>query len=85
MVVTLAVLIPAAVALLLFGRGILAWWAQWMAARRISDHAISQAEQWLAWSAWFDPGDGMADLMQATCARHLGRADRWREAMQSAE
>jgi len=56
-----------------------------MAARRISDHAISQAEQWLAWSAWFDPGDGMADLMQATCARHLGRADRWREAMQWAE
>lgn len=73
------------VVLLVFGRGILAWWTRQMAARQMSVGAISTAQQWLAWSAWLDSGDGRTALVEAACVRHLGQVDRWRRALESAQ
>lgn len=67
------------------GRGILAWWTRQMALHRLSIGALSTAQQWLAWSAWFDPSDGRTDLMRATCLRRRYQQDAWREAVESAE
>jgi len=46
--------------------------------------AVSTAQQWLAWSAWFDPSDGRTDLMRATCLRRRYQQDAWNAAMESA-
>lgn len=73
------------VALLFFGGGILAWWARQMAARRLNVGALSAAEHWLAWSAWFDPADGNTDLMQAACFRRLRQKHGSDKALESAE
>ncbi|NLX94566.1 MAG: hypothetical protein GXY83_00165 [Rhodopirellula sp.] len=69
----------------LYGRPVLVWWTQMMASARVSDGAISAAEQWLGWAAWLDPADGTTELMRATCLRHLHQYERWSEAIQSAE
>jgi len=69
----------------IWGRGALAWWTRQMASSRLSLGAFSAAEQWLAWSAWFDPSDGATDLMRATCLRRRYRQEAWNEAIQSAE
>ncbi len=79
------VVLLAVLALLFFGRAMLAWWARQAAARQMRAGAISAAQQRLAWSARLDPGSGKTDLMQAACFRHLGRQDRWKDALQSAE
>ena len=71
--------------LLLFGRATLAWWARMMAQAHFHDGAISVAQQWLARSARFDPGDGATDLMRAACFRRLRQPDRWSEAVKLAE
>lgn len=73
------------VALLLFGRSALSWWARQMALRRMNGGAISEAQQWLARSARFDPSDGKTELMKAACLRRLYRQDGWSEALESAE
>ncbi len=83
--VTAVVVIIAVVVLLYFGGGILAWWARQMAARRMNVGAVSAAEHWLAWSAWFDPGNANTDLMQAACSRRLRQQHRFSEALESAE
>lgn len=69
----------------LFGRGILAWWTRHMAARRLHAGAPTTAEQWLAWSARFDPSDGRTELMRAACFRHRYEKDAWNAAIESAE
>ena len=56
-----------------------------MASRRLRIGAVSTAQQWLAWSAWFDPSEGRTDLMQAACFRQRYEQDRWNEALQSAQ
>lgn len=84
-IVVSSLLVLSILALLLFGRGILAWWSRQMAARQIDIGAISGAQEWLAWSAWLDPDNGETELMQAICFRHPPHEDRWSEALQSAE
>ncbi len=79
-----AVVVVAFLMLWLFGRGILALGSRQMAARQMSRWAISEAQRWLAWSAWLEPHNGTTDLMQAACFRHLEQVDRWQEALQSA-
>ncbi|NLF71161.1 MAG: hypothetical protein GX575_19190 [Candidatus Anammoximicrobium sp.] len=71
--------------LLLFGRASSAWWTRMMAQAHFDDGAISVAQQWLDWSAWFDPGDGATDLMRAACFRRLRQEERWSEAVKLAE
>jgi len=56
-----------------------------MALRRLRVGAISTAEQWLAWSAWFDPSQGRTDLIQAACFRQRYEQEPWNEALQSAQ
>ncbi|MFC1597550.1 hypothetical protein ACFL5Q_06395 [Planctomycetota bacterium] len=73
------------VALLLFGRAILSWWARQMALGRMDAGAISEAQPWLARSARFDPHDGKTELMKAACFRRLYRQDGWNKALESAE
>ena len=70
--------------LLFFGRGASARWARYMAARRMDVWAVSDAQQWLEWSAWLDPDDGETELMRASCFRHLGQDGRWAKAIASA-
>ena len=83
--VTPALVILAIVALFLFGRGTLALCARQMAAREMKVGAISAAQQWLAWSGWFDSGDGNTELMQAACFRHLKQVDHYVNALESAK
>jgi len=73
------------VALLLFGRSILSWWARQMALRRMNAGTISEAQQWLARSARFDADDGKTELMKAACFRRLYRQEGWSKALESAE
>lgn len=75
----------AVLVMLLFGRGFLGWWAREMAGRRMDAWAISAAQEWLARSAWLDPGHAETDLMQAACFRYLAQADLWAQAVRSAE
>lgn len=56
-----------------------------MASRRMDAWAISAAQQWLARSAWLDPGDFETDLMQAACFRYLDQNEQWAQALHSAE
>lgn len=56
-----------------------------MAQAHLDDGAISVAQQWLDWSAWFDPGDGATDLLRAACFRRLRQPERWSEAVKRAE
>lgn len=79
------VVMMAILALWFWGPGILAWWARQMAARQIDVGALSAAQQWLARSRSLDPDDGKTELLEAACLRHLGRQDRWRRAIRSAE
>ena len=74
---------PVFAGLAVFGRGTLAWWTRQMAFRRLSIGALSTAEQWLAWSAWFDPSDGRTDLLRAACLRRQYQQDAWNEAIQA--
>ncbi len=78
------VLLLLAAALLLVGRSALAWGTRRMARARLHDGAISAAQEWLAWSAWLDPGDGTTDLIRAACFRRWRQQDRWSEALQRA-
>jgi mono/diheme cytochrome c family protein len=74
-----------AAVLLAFGRAGAAWWTRLAAAACLDEGAISVAQGWLDWSAWFDPGDGATDLMRAACFRRLDQPDRWSEALKRAE
>ena len=56
-----------------------------MALGRMNAGAISEAQQWLARSARFDPHDGKTELMKAACFRRLYRRDGWSKALESAE
>jgi cytochrome c/tetratricopeptide (TPR) repeat protein len=85
MLVSCILLLLAGVALLLFGRGMLASGARQLAARQMSAGAITRAEQWLTWSLWFHPGDGTTELMQAACCRCLQQEGGWIEAVQAAQ
>ncbi len=68
-----------------FGRSMLAWWTWQKAAQQMAVGALSTAQQWLAWSAWFDPSDGRTDLMRATCLRRRYQQDAWNAALESAK
>ena len=71
--------------LAVFGRSMLAWCTRQKAARQITAGAISAAQWWLDWSAWFDPSDGRTDLMRATCLRRRCQRDAWEIALESAQ
>ncbi len=58
-------------------------WARWMAVRQVDAGAISEAQRWLRWSAWFAFSDGETELMQAACFRRLGQMSRWEAALES--
>ncbi|NLS94267.1 MAG: hypothetical protein GXX96_19075 [Planctomycetaceae bacterium] len=79
------IVVVAAVSMAVFGPGLLAWQARQMASRRLAVGAITAAEQWAAWSAWFDPSDGRTDLVRATCLRQCYKESLWNEAVASAE
>lgn len=83
--VLLILLIVSIIALLFRARGMLAGSARHVAKDHMHAGAVTQAQQWLAWSVWFDPSDGTTDLMRAACFRHLTQAQRWSEAIQSAQ
>ena len=83
--VILILFILAGVALVFRGRGILAGWTRHVAQNHLNDGAVTQAQQWLTWSVWFDPQDGTTELMRAACFRHLTQEEHWSEALQSAE
>ena len=53
--------VVAAVGTAVFGPGLLAWQAWQMALRQLEVGAITAAEQWAAWSAWFDPSRRVKD------------------------
>lgn len=72
------------VAALVVGPGLMALGARRMAARQLDAGAITAARQWLAWSAWLDPGNGSTDLIEATCLRHLRELEGYAESLQSA-
>ncbi|NLY00960.1 MAG: hypothetical protein GXY83_33130 [Rhodopirellula sp.] len=69
----------------LYGRASMAWWTRMIAGMHLDHGAISVAQQWLAWSARLDPGNGATDLMRAACFRRLRQPERWREALRAAE
>lgn len=84
-VVALVLLALLAAPPLWFGREILAWWTRMAAQARLSDGAITAAQQWLEWSERFDPSDGRTELLRARCLRHLYQQDRWKESVKLAE
>jgi len=60
-------------------------WARWMAVRQMEAGAISEAQRWLRWSAWFAFGGGETELVRIACFRRLGQISRWEAALQSAQ
>jgi tetratricopeptide (TPR) repeat protein len=74
-----------AVGMAVFGPGFLAWQARRMALRQLEVGAITAAEQWAAWSVWFDPSDGRTDLVRASCLRQRYQESLWNEALELAE
>lgn len=56
-------------------------WARWMAVRQADVGAISEAQQWLRWSAWFAFSGGETERMRAACFRRLGQMTRWDAAL----
>ncbi len=58
-------------------------WARWMALRQVDVGAISEAQHWLRWSAWFAPSDGETELMRTACFRRLGQMSRWEAGLES--
>ena len=59
-------------------------WAQRNARRLLERGAVSEAEEWLNWSARFNPNDGRADLIRARCFRLLQQPEHYDEAIRSA-
>lgn len=82
MVGVVAVLVAAAVAV--FGFGIGSTLTRRMAARRMSACEFGAARWWLAWSAWFDPGDPGTELMEASLHRQGRQRDRWEASLERA-
>ena len=58
-------------------------WARRMAARQVDRGAISEAQEWLRWSAWSVSGNTETELMRAACFRRLGQMARWEVALES--
>ena len=79
---TAAVLVAAAVAV--FAPGLGSTLTQRMAARRMSACEFGAARWWLAWSAWFDPGDPGTELMEASLHRQGRQRDRWEASLERA-
>jgi len=77
-----AVLVAAAVAV--FAPGIGSTLTQRMAARRMSACEFGAARWWLAWSAWFDPGDPGIALVEACLRRQWRHRDRWEASLERA-
>ena len=73
------------IAVLSFTPALSSSWAQRAAGRLLEKGAVSEAEDWLNWSARFTPNDGRADLLRARCFRLLQQRERFEEAIQSAK
>jgi len=81
----LGLVVVLATLVLLFGRGVLAWWARQTAASQIDVGALSAGQQWLDWAGRLDPHNAKTELMRAACFRQLNEEDRWRETLESAQ
>ncbi|TVS15282.1 MAG: hypothetical protein EA424_16510, partial [Planctomycetaceae bacterium] len=67
-----------------YGRPVMAWYSRLLAERQLHAGAISTAQQWLAWAAWFDPDDGRTDLLLASCFRRWQQVESFMDALESA-
>ena len=71
--------------LLFFGGHIPAWLARRAAVRLLEEGAVSEARDWLTWSARFTASDGRRDVILARCYRYWLQNDRFNRALRSAE
>ncbi len=67
-----------------YGRPVMAWYSRLLAERQLHAGAISTAQRWLAWAAWFDPDDGRTDLLLASCFRRWQQVESFMGALESA-
>jgi tetratricopeptide (TPR) repeat protein len=66
------------------GRPVMAWYSRLLAERQLQAGALSTAQHWLAWAAWFDPDDGRTDLLLASCFRRWQQVESFMAALESA-
>lgn len=67
-----------------YGRPVMAWYSRLLAERQLHAGALSTAQRWLAWAAWFDPDDGRTDLLLASCFRRWQQVESFLATLESA-